>query len=169
MSERFYVIAKKVFSYLDYQALIACYNVSENYRLFAREELLKLGEITWWDISCHSELSLDFIREFKENLNWPILLMCHYFSEEFIGEHACYIDWNARDLYERCIFSEGFIENFKEFINWKHMYDIQGLSIELQIKYSEYLEVVGIESTRLLSCGCQICKNKEKSLAYIWG
>ena len=58
-----------------------------------RKQINNGDSIKWGSISYYSDLSEDFMKEFKNNINWSNACMMQDMSEEFIIEMKDYVDW----------------------------------------------------------------------------
>ena len=77
-------------------------------------------------ISRYQKLSLDFIREFKNKVNWTYILKYQKLSEDFIREFKDKVNWDWISQYQKL--SEDFIREFKNKVNWTYILKYQKLS-----------------------------------------
>jgi hypothetical protein len=66
--------------------------------------------MNWNCISIHQNLSEDFIREFKDKVDWINISTYQKLSEKFIKEFKDYVDWNCVSTYQKL--SKKFIKEF---------------------------------------------------------
>ena len=57
-------------------------------------------KVDWWCISRYQELSEDFIREFKNRVIWKMISKYQTLSEEFIREFKNSVDWEMISYYQ---------------------------------------------------------------------
>jgi hypothetical protein len=82
--------------------------------------------VNWGNISIHQKLSENFIREFKDNVYWNYISEYQKLSESFIREFKNDIFWNDISQYQKL--SEPFIKEFKDKVNWNYISEFQKLS-----------------------------------------
>lgn len=88
--------------------------LSRNYR----------NDTIWANVSASGDIDIDFIRQFKDRLNWKNLCWNHNvnFTEEFIEEFADYIDWrnvsNSVSLPDKLIFKYADKLYFNQMAKW---------------------------------------------------
>lgn len=58
-----------------------------------RKQIANGDNIKWDVISYYSELSEEFMKEYKDFINWKNASMMQYMSESFIIEMKDYVDW----------------------------------------------------------------------------
>ncbi len=75
--------------------------------------------MNWKKISQTKNLSREFIRKNKNDLDWKIISKCQTLKEDFIREFYNYVDWNIVSVYQKM--SEEFVYEFKGFINWNEI------------------------------------------------
>lgn len=73
----------------------------------------------WWNTSCRSDLTMEFVREFQDAINWYVLSKNEYFkpSEDFVDEFKDRINWNNFTRYSKSM-NESFAIKFKDYIDW---------------------------------------------------
>lgn len=69
---------------------------------FIRRHIDKLSERGWKSISHSSNLSVEFYKEFAENIDW-YHMCCTHMSDEMIEECGRYVRWDQVDYCERSI------------------------------------------------------------------
>jgi hypothetical protein len=79
-----------------------------------------------YDTEFDPTLSKDFIREFKDKVDWYYISRHQKLSEDFIREFKDKIDWENISEYQKL--SEGFIREFKDQVNWNQISAYQKLS-----------------------------------------
>lgn len=58
-----------------------------------RKQIANGDNINWGVISYYSNLSEEFMREFKDKLNWSNACIMQVMSDDFIIEMKDYVDW----------------------------------------------------------------------------
>ena len=86
------------------------HNLSKIYELRLEEEKC------FTDISGSSALSEDYMRKYRNNLNWVIISKEQRLSEDFIREHKDKVHWKNITRYQ-CL-SEEFIFEFEDKVDW---------------------------------------------------
>ena len=69
-------------------------------------------EVDWDEISKNQKLSEEFIKEFEYNIDWTVITKYQRLSEKFIKEFKDELDWEYICLYQ--VLSDEFIEEFKD-------------------------------------------------------
>ena len=82
--------------------------------------------VDWRWISEYQKLSESFIREFKDEVYWGYISMDQKLSEEFIREFKDKAVWYRISEYQKL--SEDFIREFKDKVNWYRINKYQKLS-----------------------------------------
>lgn len=92
------------------------------------------------DRICREEtLSEDFMRQYKDFLNWTELSLRQEMSEEFIYEMKDKVDW--RHILNRSLLSETWLRNHADEINWKSLSSSnQTLSNEFLREFQDKIE-----------------------------
>ncbi|KAF2900371.1 hypothetical protein ILUMI_05815 [Ignelater luminosus] len=103
----------------------------------------------WGIISEVVELSEDFIRKFKDDLNWRCILTYQKLSEEFLREFKDIVDWKLVSNYQEL--SESFMREFKESINWPCISLKQELSAEFILEFKDRVNWTNISALQTLS------------------
>ena len=80
-----------------------------------KEKYIKRVNVNWWRISMQP-LSEEFIREFKDEVNWNNISVIQNLSEDFIREMKNYVDWGLISI--RQVLSEDFIREFKDYVSF---------------------------------------------------
>lgn len=75
---------------------------------------IKTTDVDWARMSWYFCLSADFIRYFRQYVNWPFISITQELSEDFIWEHRKYVNWTDILKYQKL--SESFIEKAKDFL-----------------------------------------------------
>ncbi len=96
------------------------------------QELDKNKKIDWNNCEFYknNQLSEDFIREFKNKVNWIYISAYKKLSEEFIKEFQDKVDWYF--ISKRQKLSESFIKEFQNKIDWKMFNENKNLSKEFK-------------------------------------
>lgn len=107
-------------------------------------------EIEWGFVSarCYS-LSEEFIREFKDHLDWNWISIRQTLSESFIEEHKNLVDWRYISEYQKL--SEEFIEKHKDWVCWCYISRAQDLSEPFIRKYKDRIDWREISGNQVLS------------------
>lgn len=75
----------------------------------------------WRQISRNSNLPIEVIEHFKNELNWEDVCLKNHLSEDFMEKYIDYINWDsvsyAQDL------SEDFITRYADKVNWNHVWE----------------------------------------------
>ena len=82
--------------------------------------------VDWMSISSYQHLSEDFIREFKDRVDWYNISAYHHLSEDFIREFKDRVDWFYVSVNQHL--SEDFIREFKDRVDWMSIFSYQHLS-----------------------------------------
>ena len=92
-----------------------------------------------WDcISANQSLSEDFIREFKDYVDWLWISSCQKLSEDFIREFKDKVDWYWISAYQSL--SEDFIREFKDNVYWCSISEYQKLSESFIREFKDYVD-----------------------------
>lgn len=126
LSHSFYPVMKEVFKHIEAKDLVNCYFVSEEFRHYAQGRLFGLSEEEWFKISASLRLSEDFIRVFKDYVDWDIVSCMQNLSENFIRQFKNYVDWERISATQKL--SEDFIREFKDKVNWINVMKYQDFS-----------------------------------------
>ena len=81
---------------------------------------------TYISRSPESNLSEDFMREFKYNIDWSYALIHQKMSENFIREHKDFVNWCSISKYQKL--SEDFIREFADKVDWNMIFEYQNIS-----------------------------------------
>lgn len=94
----------------------------------------------WYNISWRSDLTYDFIREFKDHLYWAPLCSNGklVFTDEFLDEFDDYIRWDK--ISENKVFDDEFIRRYASKLNFISMSRNQKLSEEIMNEYESSLD-----------------------------
>lgn len=79
-----------------------------------------------------------FIRDFRNELNWEILIKRSFLSEKFIEEFADCINWPLTCYYQ--IISEKFIRKHIDKVNFYNVFEKQNISKEFILEYQDKIE-----------------------------
>ena len=82
----------------------------------------------WTDYAFYrnNKLSEDFIREFKDKVDWGSISEYQKLSEDFIREFQDKVNWYYISEYQKL--SEDFIKEFKNKVDWYLIFKYQKLS-----------------------------------------
>ena len=68
------------------------------------------------DFYRNNTLTEDFIREFKDDVNWDCISSCQKLSEDFIREFQDKVDWSTISYRQKL--SGKFVREFQDKIDW---------------------------------------------------
>jgi hypothetical protein len=83
-------------------------------------------KVDWYYISRYQELSEDFVRKFKDEVDWVYISIHQKLSENFIREFRDKVNWT--NISEHQKLSEDFIQEFKDRVDWYYISGYQKLS-----------------------------------------
>ena len=101
----------KTLSEISPETLVEWYNLAQYNLETIQNKLENANESVWLQIS-QMALSDDFIRDFKDRLNWGWISTTLPLNENFIEEFQGFIDWEVVSQYETL--SEEFIREFQD-------------------------------------------------------
>lgn len=90
----------------------------------------------WNAVSKYQYLSIDFMRDYKDSLNWYYISETQLISDEFLSEFSDKVDWfrvSRRPL------TENTITKFKDFLNWDYISLYQQYSEEFAEEHQDKL------------------------------
>ena len=90
----------------------------------------------------NNELTEEFIREFKDRVNWIYISVCQKLSEDFIREFEDIVDWYWISRSQKL--SEDFIREFEDKVNWNMISKFQKLSEEFIKEFKNKVDMIGI-------------------------
>ena len=85
------------------------------YSDLTEKQIRQQSTLDWIHVSCYSQLSEQFIREFSNKVDWQCISYKQILSEPFIRKFSNKVDWHL--ICENQVLSEFFLEEFKEKIN----------------------------------------------------
>lgn len=94
-------------------------------------------KVDWYYISEYQNLSEDFIREHKDKVDWYNISMYQKLSEDFIREFQDMVDWITISKFQ--YLSEDFIREFQDKADWECISKYQKLSKSFIQRYEDYL------------------------------
>jgi len=107
----------------DYDSNLLSFNSDNTLTVESRKHFVRQVD---WCYCSQFDLPIDFIREFKDEVNWEWVSFCQKLSEDFIRECQDEVDWcgisEGQDL------SEEFIREFKDKVDWYYIYKYKNLS-----------------------------------------
>lgn len=127
---------------------------------------------SWEEIAKQKGLSEDFMREYKDILDWSLLCTEQSLSEDFMEEMQAYIHWyvvsyfqtlsedfmitHMEHLHKSAIsecqtLSEAFIETYQDQLNWKKLSLHQTLSEDFIKRFSDKVHWESISTNQSLS------------------
>ena len=103
-------------------------NISNSqYQKLSKDFIKKYKDYVNWDfISAFQKLSEDFIEKYKDYINWYFISQYQKLSENFIEKHKDYVNWHNISVLQKL--SEDFIERHKNKVNWHNISKFQKLS-----------------------------------------
>ena len=104
--------------------------------------------IDWRDVY-QRPLTEDFIREFKDKVDWYYISVYQNLSEDFIREFQDKVNWNAISEYQRL--SEAFIREFQDKVNWSSISARQKISEDFIREFQDKVDWVIISVYQKLS------------------
>ncbi len=125
---------------INFTDLCECYTLSENFIREFINEINQNLEINWNGIVSNksaSELSIEFIREFQDYLDWVEISHFRKLSEDFIREFQDKVNWYEISIYN---FNESFIEEFKDKIVWETFSKNIDLTEKIIEKYQDRVD-----------------------------
>lgn len=108
----------------------------------------------WNSIEKEGNLSENFMREHKDNINWTKICRHQTLSENFILEMEDYIDFHVLLIYQT--FSENFIEANEHLLHWDHIARFQPLSLSFIKKHIAKINYDKLEQNEDLSFTQQV-------------
>ena len=111
-------------------------------------EYESVSVISWYSVS-RKPLSEDFIRKFKDKINWSCISRYQKLSENFIREFQNEVYWSFISQYQ--ILSENFIREFKEKVVWEFISIYQKLSEDFIIEFKNEVNWFSISRDQKLS------------------
>lgn len=106
-----------------------------------KKEVKEFAERLNWSaftIHCYEFMNIDFIRKYKDYIDWGYVCCTQTLTENFIREFYDYIDWES--ICERQQLSEELIREFADFVDWEMVDCFQHISNEFREEFKEYLE-----------------------------
>lgn len=101
---------------------------------------IKKKKINWNKISSLQTLTINFLREYKEHINWRIYLITHahkeIITENFLEEFKNYIDW----AYITVPLSEDTIRKYQDKVDWTQVVINQKLSENFMREFQHKLD-----------------------------
>lgn len=116
--------------YIDFNILSLNVNISESI-------IRRFKDIFNFDLISIKRLSIEFMRDFKDKLNWNHISKCMYLDNECIKEFADYLNWKYISKYQ--VLSEDMIRCFEYDVEWDYIFTYQNLSDEFKLEYNHRL------------------------------
>lgn len=128
--------------------IISISNDEESGRL--SEEFIRKykDHVDWKDVSTFQILSEEFIREFSGRVDWECIAECQVLSEEFIREYVDHLDWRTISFSQKL--SEHFIEEFEHLVHWDGV-SMQQLSEDFIRRHADKVDWTRISLKQKLS------------------
>lgn len=102
-----------------WNAIFQTQELSEEFLAFNKSKLEMDGGINWAVISGHQQLSEDFIRQFKNKLDWDFIVVRQNLSEDFIEKHSKFIDWWLLGAWQEL--SDAFIDKHSDKLDMEQL------------------------------------------------
>ena len=112
-------------------------------------EILGTNYDAWRLISKHQSLSEDFIREFKDRVDWVSISSYQHLSEDFIREFKDRVDWDSISANQHL--SEDFIREFEDKVEWECISECQHLSEDFIREFTDRVCWYNISTYQRLS------------------
>lgn len=107
-----------------------------------------VSKIRWHYLTMDQKMSIQFIRKFKDRVNWGMLSLGNR-SEEFIREFQNYVHWKDISLHQTL--SEEFIREFQHRVDWDCITAQQNLSESFFREFQHLISWRCISSVHLFS------------------
>lgn len=100
----------------------------------------------WWAISHTKNLSIEFVREYKDYLSWNLL--CYNYSifidDDFCREFVDYIDWDTL-CKQRTWLGDKILLEFRDYLNWKIVSKTQSMSYDFIKEHINLFDFKGLK------------------------
>lgn len=100
----------------------------EEFNLNCSEGEFRDKVVEWADISCFFKLSLSFIREFSDKVNWYFICEHQKLSETIIREFEDKVHWDSLQYHQKL--SEYFIYEFRDRLNINMLINTGKITLE---------------------------------------
>jgi hypothetical protein len=126
---------------LDKEVLIQGLNFSENFITKAIEmEYLNIEDITELSMTTYSNLSDDFITEYKDNINWDRMILYISTQSDSFDNHTKVIeDKNLWSVISANDLSIDFIRQWKDKLDWSYLSMVKCFTDEEKEEFSDYI------------------------------
>jgi hypothetical protein len=126
---------------LDKEVLIQGLNFSENFITKAIEmEYLNIEDITELSMTTYSNLSDDFITEYKDNINWDRMILYISTQSDSFDNHTKVIeDKNLWSVISANDLSIDFIRQWKDKLDWSYLSMVKCFTDEEKEEFSNYI------------------------------
>lgn len=132
-----HIIYEQIYKYLNPEDLFNLWN--DTAFKISITDFLKSSKIVNWNLISNLDLSLNFISEFKDKLNWDILSYgIIKESEDVILEFKEYINWKI--LCSSKILSENTLRFCYEYVDWCTVAIFQELSTDFIFDFEKYMD-----------------------------
>ena len=113
-------------------------------------DIIEKYDGNWKKISASEDVTAEFLRYYKDQLDWDILVEERMLKEDTIREFQDYIDFSRINYMNRYL-SEEFLIEFKDKLDWKHVSTYQVLSEEFIREHQDLLDwkVLATEQSHL--------------------
>ena len=104
-------------------------------------------KVNWIWISSYQKMDEDFIREFQDKVNWKEISIYQELNEDFIREFKDKVDWYYISIHQKL--NENFIREFQDKVDWYYIHNLLDFGYEFikefknKINFSYILEKNG--------------------------
>lgn len=95
-------------------------------------------KVNWYSVSRYSDLSESFIEECKNYVDWMNISRYQKLSEKFIAKFKNKVNWTEISISQSL--SEKFIGRFKNYVNWLYISGCHNLTEKFIAKYKKYVD-----------------------------
>lgn len=102
----------------------------------------KIREYNWKDrwIGCDDDLSIDFLRQMKDKLDWEDCISTHQrLSQKVIEEFKDYVNWWKICLHQNI--SYDFMEKHWDKIEWAALANVYRFDSDFQKRFKPYIKI----------------------------
>jgi hypothetical protein len=131
------ILLNKIIHETTYETTVELYKLAQQNLEVLRDNLKSYSDAVWEQIS-QTALPDNFIREFKDKVDWRWISGNNPLYEDFIQEFEAFVDWEAVSRYQNL--SEDFIRNYKDKVDWKWISRYQSLSEDFIREFQDKME-----------------------------
>jgi len=155
-----------ILPHTNLKTLLICRGLCKKILKIANNVIKTTSHINWIKISTKKNtLSVDFIREFKDKVDWKTICINQTLSEDFIREFKDKVDWygNWYKISMHQTLSEDFIREFQDKVYWNYISCYQTLSEDFIREFKDKLPIyVGVTANLGLDNIDNICIGHHK-------